>query len=274
MRKFIVTLCILIILAAGVFMLGWAQFSVPPGGYGVVRSKTHGVDPAPVRSGEFRWIWYKLIPTNVAIAVFRLEQTDHRFSIQNSLPSGNSYAAFAGVSPADFSWEISAILGFSINPDKLVQLVSDANIGSQEELAAYQKELAEKIEGLVLRRITGSGFEAGQLENLLKTGASPELEQEIAGQFPVIQDVSLLVKSARFPDFALYSRIRQLYEDFTAQQREYVATALKGQAETRIDTQLRFGELERYGELLAKYPVLLQYLALERGIGDSKRGEP
>jgi hypothetical protein len=35
-------------------------------------------------------------------------------------------------------------------------------------------------------------------------------------------------------------------------------------AESRIETQLRFDELERYGELFTKFPALLQYLELEK----------
>ncbi|MDR1178622.1 MAG: hypothetical protein LBK64_07325, partial [Spirochaetaceae bacterium] len=36
-------------------------------------------------------------------------------------------------------------------------------------------------------------------------------------------------------------------------------------AQNRMNSQLRFDELTRYGELLTKYPVLLKYLALEQG---------
>ncbi|GHV96556.1 hypothetical protein AGMMS50293_28760 [Spirochaetia bacterium] len=265
MKKFIVTIFILIILGGTAFFFGWAQFTVPPGAYGVVRSKTHGVDQRLIRSGEFRWIWYKLIPTNVEITVLRLEPVSHSINVKNSLPSGASYASFAGIPPAGFSWELNASLSFSLNPDTLVSLVADNNIGSQEALDAYQKGLAEKIEGLVLRRLGSAEISTSQLEELLKSGSNPELEQEINREFPAISDVSLLVKSAQFPDFALYTEVRGLYDDFLARQRQYVSAALNQKAESRIDAQLRFDELEHYGELLMKYPILLEYLALERG---------
>ena len=73
MKKFLITFFILLILAGVFFFLVWVQFSVPVGSYGVIASKTHGVDPQLVKSGEFRWVWYKLIPTNVKIAVFSPE---------------------------------------------------------------------------------------------------------------------------------------------------------------------------------------------------------
>jgi hypothetical protein len=55
-----------------------------------------------------------------------------------------------------------------------------------------------------------------------------------------------------------------LYEEFLEKQREYVAEAMGRKAESRIENQIRFDELERYGELLSKYPPLLQYLELEK----------
>jgi hypothetical protein len=265
MKKLGITLCILIALGAFAFFYGWAQLTVPPGAYGLVRSKTHGDDPRPVRSGEFRWIWYKLIPTNVEITTFRLEPVTHRFTARNTLPSGDAYAAFAGTG-ADFSWELNASLSFSIDPGALVALVSDNGIGSQEALDAWEQRAAEQMGAYVLGRLSSGEMDAGRLEEILKTGSSAELEGEIQGRFPAVSKVSCVVNAAKFPDFVLYRQVRGLYEDFIARQREYVSTALGRQAENRIETQLRFDELEQYGALLVKYPVLLEYLALERGM--------
>ena len=266
MKKFFITLFILIILGGRAFFFGWVQLQVPPGAYGIVRSKTHGVDSRVVRSGEFLWLWYALIPTNVEVTVFRVEPVSHRVSAGNTLPSGNTYAAFAGTA-ADFSWEFKASLSFTLKADTLVALVSDTNIGSQDELDTYEQGIAEKMGAFVLRRLSSGEADARQLEEILKIGSSAELERELAGQFPGVSDVSCLVDAAKFPDFALYNQVRSLYEDFIAGQREYASSALLQKAESRIDSRLRFDELEQYGALLTKYPVLLDYLALERGIG-------
>lgn len=265
MKKFGITFCILLVLAGLGFFFGWAQWQVPPGAYGVVCSKTHGVDPRLIRSGEFRWLWYKLIPTNVEIAVFRLEPVKHHFSARNTLPSGDTYAAFAGIG-ADFSWELNGSLSFSIDPGALINLVASAAVVNQEALDAYEQDLAEKMGVMILSRLGSGETSAPQLEELLKTGSSPALERDIQGQFPLTVDFSCQISAAKFPDFALYRQVRSLYEDFVTQQREYVSAAFNQQAENRIDAKLRFEELEQYGALLEKYPVLLEYLALERGI--------
>jgi hypothetical protein len=263
MKKFCISLFILIVLAGVAFFLGWAQLSVPPGAYGVVRSKTHGVDPRPVSSGEFRWLWYKLIPTNVDIVVFRLQPVAHVFAVENTLPSANTYAAFAGISADDFSWAINASLSFSINPDSLIPLSIDTTIDNQDDFTHYEKGLAEQIEALILGRLNSGEFSAGEMEELLKNGSSALLDQEIQEQFPAITRFSCQVKTVRFPDFALYAQVRGLYEDFVSRQREYLSSSLGQKAEDRIDSRRRFDELEQYGALLTKYPVLLEYLAIE-----------
>jgi len=256
MKKFLVTLLILVILAALGLFFGWAQQGVPPDAYGLIRSKTHGLDARLIKPGEFRWVWYKLIPTNTATAVFRLNPVSHEFSARGALPSGRVYAAFAGME-GDFSWEFRAAFSFNLRPESLVPLVAGHNIGDQEELARYERELAADIEAFILRRMNA-------LEGLLKDGENPELERETEGQFPLIENFSLRVKSAQFPDFEQYRQARGLYEAYIALQRDMMSGELREKARNRIESYHRFDELEQYGALLTKYPILLDYLALER----------
>jgi hypothetical protein len=265
MKKFLATLIILFILGGLAFFFGWAQLAVPPGAYGILHSKTHGIDPRLVREGEFRWVWYKLIPTNTDIQVYRLNPVEHTFTVKNTLPSGDAYAAFAGLT-ADFSYDISATLSFSIRPGALISLAAENNIGSQEDLDRLEKTLAGEIEGFILQNLAPDGENAGDLEEILGGGSSQALEDRITARFPAVENVRCRVKTAVFPDFALYRQARELFDAWLSRQREYLGGGLKEQAEDRIESRLRFDELERYGELLTKYPVLLHYLALEKGI--------
>lgn len=268
MKKFFITLCTLIILAGLGLFFGWAQMGVPPDAYGLIRSKTNGIDSQLVKPGEFRWVWYKLIPTNAKTIVFRLILINHEFSARNVLPSGKVYSAFAGIDE-DFSWEIRAAFSFSLNPEALVRLVTVNNIGSQEELSLYENDIAEQIEAFILRRISLDGEFSGYIEALLKNGESPEFEREIQRQFPSITNFSLKLKSAQFPDFALYRQIRGLYEYYIAFQKDYLSGGLQEKAKNRIESSRRFDELAQYGALLTKYPILLEYLTL----ANSEKGE-
>jgi len=263
MKKFLITLLFLVIIGGAVFFFGWAQFSVPPGQYGVINSKTHGFDNETVRSGEFRWLWYKLIPTNVHIAVFNLEQAKFPINFHSSLPSGDTYANFAGITNADFSWDLRGEISFGIDPEMLASLAERYNLTDQEALDEYLKNTAKDIEVIILRALSSSDSESERIEKIMSGNPDALMEKEIKERFPEIRDFSFVIHSAKYPDFILYRQIRLLYEEFLVKQREYVTAAFGRRAENHIETQLHFDELERYGELLTKYPVLLEYLEMQ-----------
>jgi len=246
-------------------MFGWAQFSVPPGKFGVISSKTHGIDPKPVRSGEFRWVWYKLIPTNVKISVFNLDYNEYPINFNSSLPSGEIYANFIGLSNADFSWKLNGELGFRLDADMLIPVVTQNNLSTQEDLDAYLRSSAQNIENLLLRLLSSQGTDSTRLEHLMSGNPDADLEREIKENFPEICDFSIKIQSAKYPDFVLYRQLRLIYENYLASQRDYVVSSFGKRAENFLESQLRLEELEKYGELLTKYPILLDYMALEKG---------
>jgi hypothetical protein len=272
MKRFFTLLFILIILGGTGFFFGWAQLSVPPGAYGVMRSKTHGVDPRIIREGEFRWVWYKLIPTNVKIAVFSPSKVSRIIRSSGSLPSGGVYASLAGLE-ADFSWEISGQFSFSVKGDALPSLAVSENIDSGEDLRNYENTLAGRIEAHVLNFIASSNEDSedsGRMEALLASGSVPGLTESVNRAFPEIEGFTCLVKSSRYPDYALYRSLRSLYEDYLKQQELSFRSLLSGEAEGRALSRQRLDELAKYGELLTRYPILLQYLALEKGAAPEK----
>jgi len=261
MKKFLTTLLVLVIIAGLALFFGWAQLGISPDGYGVIRSKTHGLYPHLVQPGKFMWIWYKLIPTNTETTVLRLNPVNHVFTTESALPSGGIYSAFAGIK-SDFSWKIDGAISFSISPDAIIPLFSSNTISSQEDLTRYENDVAGQIEGLILRYIGQEEF-SGEVETLLKDGENPWFENEIMKQFPSINNVSLKVKSVKSPDFELYRQVKVLFENYMAVQKEFASGDIREKAKNRIEAMFRFDELELYGELLTKYPILLEYMALE-----------
>ena len=262
MKKFLVTFFILLVIAGLGFFFGWAQMGIPPDSFGVIVSKSHGVHSNLIKPGEFNWIWYKLIPTNAKTVALRLADVSRDFSVKSVLPSGRIYSGLVGID-TDFSWEIDAAFSFRLLSDAIVPLVAVNTIGSQEELSRYENDLAGQIKELILRRMNSSEEFVSQLEILLKEGTSPLLEREIDGQFPQITGFSIVIKSVKIPDFAMYRAAKGLYEDYIAKQREYIAIDLMEKARNQMEIYSRLGELELYGALLSKYPVLLDYLSLE-----------
>jgi hypothetical protein len=275
MKKFLFVMLILAVLGGVVFFLGWAQLTVPPGSYGVMRSKTHGLEERVIEGGDFRWYWYKAIPTNAAVSVFTLGPVKHRIGSTGSLSSGQVYAALAGLE-ADFSWEIAGDIVFSLRPGILPVFTTRENIGDDAGLRAAERDLAGRIESRVLERLKAyaDSGEDGKLETLAVTGSLPELDRAVREGFPEIENFSCAVRVARYPDYALYRAARGLYEEFMAKQSELLRPAVGKEAETRVEVRLRLDELSRYGELLTRYPILLQYLALEKGIAPAPENRP
>ena len=266
MKKFIFFLFFLLAAGGTGFFFGWTQLSVPPGSYGVMRSKSHGLETQVIRDGEFRWLWYKLLPTNVKITVFNIETVKHPIRSSGSLRSGEIYTSLAGIK-ADFSWEINGDLSFNINPDYLPAFTARENINDDADLRKAEERLAERIGGLALQRIIGY-MENGEekiIDALLIGASVPELENEIYRVFPEIENLNCLIKVNRYPDFTLYRSVKELYEEYQARQNAVLRSSIAGEAESQMEGKIRMDELAKYGELLTKYPILLQYLALEMG---------
>jgi len=146
----------------------------------------------------------------------------------------------------------------------LVSAVSTHNLANQQDLDDYLHNVALNIKVIILRTLSSIEIDNLRLEKILSGSPDAEMEREIMNKFPEIRDFSFVIQSAEYPDFILYRHVRFLYEEFLEKQREYVTTTLGRRAETHIEAQLHFDELERYGELLTKYPVLLEYLTLNR----------
>jgi hypothetical protein len=261
MKKIIVFFVFLIILGGAAFFGGWVQLRVPPGLYGVMRSKTHGLDTRLIREGEFRWVWYKLIPTNVVIQTFSLDTFSQSFRTEGSLPSGDTYTSLAGLE-GDFSYEVSAVFSFNIKPGSLVSLMDEWNITDQAGLDVFEASLADTLEAFVIRRFRIYAEDEKIAGEILASGAVSRIQDDVSKAFGDIEHFSCVIQGARFPDFALYYSARSLYEDYLARQREYLQVDVTRSAERRLSSQLRFDELAKYGDLLTKYPILLQYLSI------------
>jgi hypothetical protein len=272
MKKFFVVLIVLLILGGAGFFFGWAHLEVPPGAYGVMRSKIYGVDPEVIRDGEFRWVWYKLIPTNVDIKTYTLKQVSRSINSSGSLPSGEVYASLAGID-ADFSWEISGEFSFSLKASSLPSLVEQENLSGQEDLDALEDRYAGRVEAFVMDRIRSLAADPAKTEALLLSASSPELESAVIEAFADIEKFNCRIQAVRYPDYTLYQSVRKLYNDYIARQEAALGDGLIRNAESRIAGRFRLDELAQYGELLTKYPILLQYLAMEQDTAAAPSGK-
>jgi hypothetical protein len=265
MKKLLINVAVLLTAGAAVFFLGWAQFGVAPGAWGVLRSKTHGIDKQVIREGRFRWVWYKLIPTNVSTSVFTINGMTIPMEISGTLPSGDVYSAVAGLK-TDFSYHLSVTLTCRLRGEALPALAERENLLGQEDLDRYTARLTTEIENHARILLWAYGENERALKESQTTGTIRALETDLQRAFPDMENFSCTLKTLRFPDFILYEEIRRLYRDYVAAQRDNLQGETAALAVEAIRERRRLDELANYGELLTKYPLLLQYLALERGI--------
>jgi hypothetical protein len=264
MKKFMLFLLVMAIIGGVGLFFGWVQFDVPPGAYGVMRSKTHGTDSQVIREGEFRWCWYKLIPTNVEIKVFSVKPVHRSVSSAGLLPSGKLYSAFAGLN-TDFQWEISGDLSFSIKGDALPELTQVYNLNDQADLNVLEEDFARRLDVFIIHRLISLGEDEEKMEAVLLYGSYPELINETEEAFPELENINCYIQAIQIPDYDLYGELRSVYNEYLAHQNSILEENALRNAEARIGVRLRIDELEKYGEILSRYPILLQYLALERG---------
>jgi hypothetical protein len=262
MKKFIFVLLIAVILGGTAFFFGWAQLTVPPGSYGVMRSKTHGVDPEPIQEGKFRWVWYKIIPTNVVISVYSLKTVDIPIQFEASLPSAETYTSLSGLA-ADFSYKIDGSVSFTLRAASLPSIISARNITDEAGLREYENRLAGEIRAFVIQRLWDYAADEDKIEELLGLEAQSRLQNDIAASFSDIENLNCSIHAAHLPDIALYHSTQALYKDYLDRQRQFLQPEIDGLADKHLSSLLRLDELAKYGELLTKYPVLLQYLSLE-----------
>jgi hypothetical protein len=275
MKKFLFVLFLLLVLGGTGFFLGWAQLTVPPGSYGVMRSKTHGLESKVIQDGEFRWIWYKMLPTNAKVSVYTIKPVKRTIKTSGVLSSGDVYAALAGVN-ADFSWEISGELSFSLKPEKLPEFTEKESVNNDEDLRKAEENLAAKVESLVLQRLKNYADNANgeEIDAIAFTASNPQMNSEIQSLIPEIENLNCTIQFVRIPDYALYQSLFSLYKEYLARQNAILSVDVSKEAERRLNSRTRMEELAQYGELLTKYPILIQYLSIEKNIqnGDVQNG--
>ena len=94
MKKSNICLLIILIFSGFVFWKGWTSLRVKPEKFGIVISKTSGINEKPVVNGEFAWNWQFLLPTNAELKLFSIEPVSVTQTITGNLPSGELYTKY------------------------------------------------------------------------------------------------------------------------------------------------------------------------------------
>jgi hypothetical protein len=268
MRKFVISLLILLIAGGVAFYFGWVQLQMPPNTYGVVFTKTGGWDDTVIRPGEFHWRWERLLPTNFTLHVY--SASPHRAEVRASgmLPSADVYAGYLEENP-DFSYEIAVSVSYRVRSSELPRLAEEEDLrpaGLEDWYAQYDERITDRARGRVRELYADAQtdspgrVELGSLED--------ELTDRLAEEFETLEIISAVPTTMSVPDFALYEAARSLYFEAVEARRAAISERAFTAEEERITEESRLDTLRSYGEVLSEFPVLLDYFSLtaEQGV--------
>ena len=250
MKKALVSLIILILFGAAVFYLGWVQFDVPIGNYGLMLSKTSGVYPELIHSGKFLWRWERLLPTNTQLRLFSLDPVVQTDTFSSSLPSAQLYATKLEGNP-DFTYTITVESTGKIQPQDLIPLVEQHNLQDQE---ALEKLIRDEIHQFNVA-VTAYLLEETQNDTTglrIQTVTTQELVEATAftERAPWLEIISTDIRNVKMPDASLYLTAKNAY----------LNSIIEGTGSQEITENNNFTALVNLGEILTKYPALVEFM--------------
>jgi hypothetical protein len=258
MKKFITFFIVLLIASGAVFYFGWIQFAVPADKYGVMVSKTGGVHPRAIRRGEFAWRPERLLPTNTRIMLFAAEPLRTTQTIEGELPSARLYSEWLKLATADsnkentadFSYSVTFSVAAAARAESLAALYEHGDITDQDSLDAFLSQKCHEAARLACQALID--------QKAVDSVFLAELAAQSA--FSDVAITTLYVEHARIPDMELYARARESHGGY----RNQVNTALSALAQEHAYSAMKSGiamdQLEKLGELMQKYPSLLELL--------------
>ncbi len=259
MKKVIASIIIILLFAGFVFYLGFVSFKIPVGKYGVMVSKTSGVYKSLLENGKFCWRWEKVIPKNAEIYIFDKEEKLFNESFTGELPSAKIYSSFVKGEP-DFSYNFDFELFLKLKPEKLIELVENQNVTTEESLENFLQKTADKISRELSQYIIDLN-ENTVIASYDVPSIIQKLNLDSKYEFVSIQEVSL--KKAVVPDLNLYNFAKNSYQNFQKEVDSKLKELSEQQAQKIMQDESSVKQLSKIAELLRQYPELNNLLTNE-----------
>ncbi|MDX9800315.1 MAG: hypothetical protein RBT69_03135 [Spirochaetia bacterium] len=271
MKKVLFFMFLFAAAASAVLYFGWVR--VPENNSALFFSSITGYEKTIIHTGKFHWRWQKLIPKNSKIYLVNTAGRKAEFSIKGKLPSADTYTEAMPGSP-DFSWSGSFTAFYKLNDnfihDFIVNITSgeetDAVIDPEKtkaihEITDTQIEIAVKnnIENGVNKIISSTDEITAQVKEIF---SKEFLSSGIMGEMENIELLEFEVINYTFPDIRLYRIAAKQYEEISSIKSQQIIDSKLKSAVFETDLEKRLEILEKYGELLTRYPILLEYLKI------------
>jgi len=263
MKKFLVSLVILIIAGAVVFYFGWVQLQLPADTYAVAFTKTGGWDSSVLEPGRFIWRWERVIPTNFELYTYQLQTRQSTLNATGTLPSGDVYSQYLPGNPS-FSYSLDVTVSYRLKPDALPQLTRDGLL-SPDSLDAYYSHFETGLLSTLQKMVPALMNQKAGIQSIGPASIGPDLVSQLSSQFPDFTFFSAAVTKFQLPDLALYSKAQSSYTSLIDNKTRALEQATQAAAQQQVNKTNTLDLLRQYGEVLTQYPILLKYLALENG---------
>ena len=249
------------------FCFGWIQFRIEEGEYAVVYTKSHGYEKDPIPYGKFAWRWQALLPTNLNIHRFKINTRTLKINQSGSLPSADYYTGIVGGN-VDFTWKVQAHLVYRINPQLLPSMVEKN--GPNLELESYYDNFESRVNSAinnVITRLIDSPSVSSGFSNPMNTFSESLLSNIREGEnnkaAPAIIISELAINGLSLPDLPLYTRARETAETILKKRKETLLELQTFSLQEKAATDSRLEILGKYGDIITKYPALIDLFALE-----------
>ncbi len=253
-----ILLFILIIFAGFVFWLGWEQLQLTENTYGVIFTKTSGWKENIIDTEGFNWSFEKVIPRNYTIHKFIINEKEFSYKVNNILPSAKLYADFNGILSNNFEYSYNLNGSFKFNKTYLLTMIKAGNF-NQETFPNWEENKIDEIQNSLKTFIEDKIISN---EIITINGAS---RSYISDLYPhlLIGDIFININK---PDMVLYNLSRNRYiKNMEAQAKadeKYLVKAL----EQKNKESLRLELLRKYGEVFTKYPIMIEYLKVDKNM--------
>ncbi len=259
MKQVLASFFIILIAAVVVFLIGWVQFDIKPGECGVMVSKTSGTLEKALLPGSFAWRWEKLLPTNASILKFSMEPHTSVQSYTGSLPGSDLYAKMLESSP-DFSYELEIAVQLSPTAEGLVSLVEKNEISSKEDLDTYLENkamvISKAVADSILPDLDAAPSRSYYHPKALDKSSLDALAKSAADDLETVTLNSIEITKSRLPDMDSYVKTKELYENYKLEIEESLKERASQYADEIHEGEKSITMLEKYAELLKKYPQL------------------
>lgn len=250
---FILDFILLLACAVAVFFIGYINFYVDIGKTGVMMSKTGGVYEKPIRHGELVWRWERLLPTNVKLLSFETNPYSFSKTISGSLPSAEIYKEYVSPSP-DFNYDVQMNITLKVSSDKLVDLVKNG-IETQEDLENYLKSFVSPCAQKTFDYLKLQDFNVQKASLSLDEIESLFSSREFAG----IEVIAVDFNRIKLPDMELYIKAKEMFDGYETNLAAIMNAKAEAQASTLMSEERTMIQLEKFAQLLQKYPELQDY---------------